>query len=73
MPTEVRLCLKHEEFTALHQVTESRKATVSVNKEALERLLTDHSIMAKAIKGNPSFKLIEPTTKRERVRLSKGG
>lgn len=73
MLTEVRLCLKHEEFTALHQATEGRKTTVSVNKEALERLLTDHSIMAKAIKSSPSFKLIEPAPKRERVKLSRGG
>ncbi len=69
MTTEVRLCLKHEEFTDLHSATETRKTVISVNKEALEKMLTDHSIMAKAIKGSPSFKLIEP---RERVRLTKG-
>ncbi len=71
MTTEVRLCTKHSDFTELHQQTLTRKAVVTVNKEVLEKLLTDHSIMAKAIKGNSSFKLIEPAL-RERVKLTTG-
>lgn len=64
---EIRLCTTHNEFVALHQLTESRKATVSISKELLEKLLTDHSMMAKALSSN-AFKLIEPAPKRERVK-----
>lgn len=69
MTTEVRLCTSHNEFTELHRLAETRKATVTIDKVSLEKLLTDHSIMAKTIKGNSSFKLIEPAARRERVKL----
>lgn len=69
MTTEVRLCTNLKEFTELHRLVATRKATVTVDKVSLEKLLTDHSIMARAIKGNSSFKLIEPAIRRERVRL----
>lgn len=69
MTTEVILCTSHSEFTKLHEMAETRKPTVTIDKVTLEKLLTDHSIMARAIKGNSSFTLIEPSAKRERVRL----
>lgn len=69
MSKEVSLLTPLSDFEALHKLADGRKATVSVEREVLARLLVDHSVLVNACKG-AMVKVIEPAPRRARPSLT---
>lgn len=68
MPREITLLTAQTSFEALHKLADGRRAVVSVDRDTLTHLLTDHSILVTACQG-AGIKVIEPAPRRERPKL----
>jgi hypothetical protein len=68
MSTKIALVTSLEEFEELHRLAGQKRAVdVRVNREALSKLLIDHSVMTRALEGSSSFTLTEPRKVRTRL------
>ena len=69
MAKELLLLTPLSAFEELHRlVDEKRAAAVMIEREALSKLLVDHSALVTACKG-AGIKIVEPTPKRGRIVL----
>lgn len=64
MPS-VNILTTQEQFDGMHQLADGRATTVKVDKQALLRLLMDHSTLVKALQMR-NVTVVEP---RERPRI----
>ncbi len=57
---EVNLLVSDEQLAGLFEKAETRKQSVSVDKETLSKLLIDYNRMHEALRGNGSFTVTTP-------------
>lgn len=69
MTIKVSLLTTHDAFTDLHQIADTRRSSVKVDREALLQLLIDHSVMTKALHCSNSFDVVMPVPERKRLLL----
>jgi hypothetical protein len=69
MTARVDLKLDQSAFDRLHEVSDTRRSMVKVERDYLATLLMDYSVMLAALRSSGSFKVTEPESPRERRRL----
>lgn len=72
MTQRIEMSLDQTAFERLHKIADGRKSEVRVSREELGKLLMDYSVLLAAVSQSTGFKVIEPTTPRQRPRLGRG-
>jgi hypothetical protein len=66
MATKIQLITTTAEFDRLHELADSRKDVVKVDRESLAKLLLDHSRILNALASSTMFTVQEPVQIRQR-------
>lgn len=70
MTIKVELHSSLEDVNTLGNIADGRKSTVKVDREMLNRLVLDYSIMSRALSLSTTYRLIEPKPRRKRPQLN---
>jgi hypothetical protein len=66
---QIDLNLSQEAFEQLHDLNNSKKSTIRIQKVVLTQILLDYSLMLASLRSSTSFKVNEPVARRARPRL----
>ena len=68
MPVNITLLVSSDTLHELYEACETRKSEVKIDRNILNQLVIDYSVLYQAVQGSSQFKLTEPT-KRQRIKL----